>query len=528
MTGELTGTGKLLRLALRLDRVRLPIWIVLLAVMPAATAAQYKKLYPTEASLQAVSGVISNPSLVAINGPLFKVSLGALTAWKIGATELILIGLMSVFTVIRHSRAEEEAGRLELVGAGVVGRRAPLTAALTLAALADLAVTVFIALFLIGAGMPAGGSVAFGLAVGLTGLAFTAIAGLAAQLTETARSAHGIAFAVLGAAYVLRALGDTGPIALTWISPIGWAMRVRAYAGERWWVLALTLALIVLSLGAAYALVARRDLGAGLLRERRGPAVAPGYLGGPFGLAWRLHRGILLGWLIGLAAGGATMGGAAAGISGAVIDNKQVTDMLARLGGTGGLLNAYLAAVFGIIGLCVGGYTVQATLRMHAEESTGRLETILATPTGRIRWALSHLVFALAGSALILAVTGAAAGLTYGLQIHDVGGQVPRLAGAALVQAPAVWVLTGLGAALFGLVPRLSGLTWAGLIVCVVLLELGAILGLNQRIIDISPFAHVPRLPGRQLTATPLIWLVAVGAALTAGGLTAFRRRDVA
>src|SRR5690348_5767035 len=153
----MTGTGKLLRLALRLDRVRLPIFIVLLAVMPAATAAQYTKLYPTEASLKAISGVISHPSLVAINGPLFKTTLGALTAWKIGATELILVGLMSVFTVIRHSRAEEEAGRLELIGAGVVGRRAPLTAALTLAALANLAVTVFITLFLIGAGMPAAG-----------------------------------------------------------------------------------------------------------------------------------------------------------------------------------------------------------------------------------------------------------------------------------------------------------------------------------------------------------------------------------
>jgi ABC-2 type transport system permease protein len=529
----MTGTRKLLRLALRLDRVRLPIWIIFLAIMPAATAAQYKKLYPTAADLNAVSGVISNPSLVAIGGPLFtgpsgQVTLGALTAWKIGATELILVAVMSILTVIRHSRAEEEAGRLELIGAGVVGRRAPLTAALAIASLANLAITVLVVLFLIGAGMPAGGSLAFGLAVGLSGLAFTAVAGLTAQLTETARSAHGIAFAFVGAAYLLRALGDTGPVALSWISPIGWAMRVRSYADERWWVLALPLALAVIGVGAAYALVARRDLGAGLLRERRGPATGPASLGGPFGLAWRLHRGILLGWLIGLAIGGATMGGAAAGISDAVIDNKQLTDMLARLGGTGGLLNAYLGAVFGIIGLCAAAYTVQATLRMRAEESTGRLESVLATPVGRIRWALSHLVFALGGSALILAVSGAAAGLTYGIQIHDVGGQIPRLAGAALVQTPAVWVLTGLGAALFGLVPRLSALAWAGLIACVVLLELGAILGLNRKIIDASPFAHVPKLPGSDFTATPLLWLLAVGAVLTVGGLAGFRRRDVA
>jgi ABC-2 type transport system permease protein len=528
MSGTLAGTGTLVRLALRLDRVRLPVWIVLLAVMPAATAAQYVKLYPTQASLQEVSGILSNPALVALSGPLFRVSLGALTAWKIGGTELVLIALMSIFTVVRHSRTEEETGRLELIGAGVVGRAAPFTAALLTAGLANLAATVLIVLGLIGVGLPAAGSLAFGLAVGLTGILFAAVAGVAAQITEGARAATGIAVAVLGAAYLLRAVGDTGPVALTWISPIGWAMRVRAYAGEQWWVLALPIAVAVVCVVVSYALVARRDLGAGLIAPRRGPAEAPASLAGPFGLAWRLQRGILLAWLVGLALGGAAMGGAAKGISGAFTDNQQLVDMLTRLGGSKGLLDAFLGAVFGIIGLTASAYTVQATLRLRAEESSGRLEPILATRVGRIRWALSHLVFAVLGTALLLAVSGAAAGLAYGVQIHDVGAQVSRMTGAALVQAPAAWVLAGLGAALFGLAPRLSALTWAGLILCVVLLELGAILGLSQWVVDVSPFAHVPKLPGSPFTVAPLLWLLGIGAALTAGGLAGFRRRDIA
>ena len=82
----MTGTGALLRLALRLDRVRLAVWILVIAATPAATAANYQKLYPTVESLRAVSGIISNPSLVALSGPLFGVSLGGLTAWKVGVT----------------------------------------------------------------------------------------------------------------------------------------------------------------------------------------------------------------------------------------------------------------------------------------------------------------------------------------------------------------------------------------------------------------------------------------------------------
>jgi ABC-2 type transport system permease protein len=522
-----TGTRALTRLALRLDRVRLTVWVLAIALLPAATAAQYKKLYPTEQSIQQVSGVITNPSLVALNGPLFGVSLGGLTAWKIVATDLILVALMSLLTVVRHTRAEEETGRLELVRAGVVGRYAPLTAALLVAGLANLAIVALVALGLVGTGLPVAGSVALGLAIGLAGLMFAAVAAAAAQLTESARSATAVAAAVLGASYLLRAIGDTGPTWLTWLSPIGWAIRTRPFAGDRWWVLGLAVGFVAVLTAVAYALVGRRDLDAGLLPQRPGPAQASPRLRSTLALAWRLHRGILIGWVVGLALWGATLGGAADGIGHAVGANQQITDLLARMGGRKGLVDAYLAAVFGITGLIAAAYAVQATLRLRAEETSGRVEPLLATQVGRIRWALSHLAFALLGTAVLLAVAGAGAGLVYGLQIHDVGGQVPRLLAAALVQLPAAWILAGLGAALFGLAPRLAALTWAGLIACLLLLELGVLLGLSQWLVDVSPFAHVPKLPGTAFTATPLLWLTGITVALAAAGLAGFRRRDI-
>jgi len=474
-----------------------------------------------------VSGVVSNPSLVALNGPLFGVSLGGLTAWKIGATEFILVALMSLLTVVRHTRTEEETGRLELVGATVVGRYAPLTAALLAAGLANVATVLLVTLGLVGVGLPVSGSLALGAAVGLAGLVFAGVAAVAAQLTAGARAATGIASAVLGGSYLLRAVGDTGATWLTWISPIGWSMRMRPFAGEQWWAAGLALGAVMALSIVAYALVGSRDVGAGLLPERPAPATGAPALGSPFALAWRLHRGTLIGWLVGMAVTGAILSGPANSLSDAVNLNQQVTDLLARIGGRKGLIDMYFAAVFGITGVVVAAYTVQATLRLRAEESSGRAEPVLATPVARIRWALSHLMFALLGTALLLAVVGVGSGLVYGLQTHDVGGQVPRLLAAALVQLPAAWVLAGLGVALFGLAPRLSSLTWAGLIACVVLLELGAILGLSQWLVDASPFAHIPKLPGSAFTGTPLIWLTAIAAVLVASGLAGFRRRDV-
>jgi ABC-2 type transport system permease protein len=221
------------------------------------------------------------------------------------------------------------------------------------------------------------------------------------------------------------------------------------------------------------------------------------------------------------------MGGAAVAISDGFNANEQLTELLARMGGSNGLTDAYLGAIFSIIGVVAAAYTVQATQRMHAEEVGRRVEPLLATSVGRVHWALSHFVFALLGTALVLTVAGVGAGLAYGLQVDDVGGQVTRLLGAALVQLPAAWVLAGLGMAVFGLAPRFAALTWGGLVLCFVLLELGALLGLSQWVVDISPFAHVPRLPGSPFTGTPLLWLTAIAAGLSVAGLAGFRRRDI-
>ena len=154
---------------------------------------------------------------------------------------------------------------------------------------------------------------------------------------------------------------------------------------------------------------------------------------------------------------------------------------------------------------------------------------MLATAVSRIRWAGSHLLVVAGGSAVVLATGGLVAGLAHGLRAGDLGGELPRILGGALVQLPAVWVMAAVGAALFGLLPRLVvGLTWAVLAVVLSITTLGEPLQLSRWLLDLSPFAHLPKLPAAAFTATPLAWLLATAAVLAAAGLAAFRRRDLA
>ncbi|WP_238425089.1 hypothetical protein [Micromonospora parastrephiae] len=277
----------------------------------------------------------------------------------------------------------------------------------------------------------------------------------------------------------------------------------------------------------AYPVSVRRDLGAGVFPPRPGPATAGAGLAGPFGLAWRLHRGQLLGWTVGFGVLGLVLGGAADAAGDAVKGNQQVAEILARFGGTSALAEAYLGGTLSLTALAAAGYGIQAALRARGEETAGRAEPLLATAVSRTRWLAAHLLFALLGPVVVLAVAGLATGLAYGVSVGDVGGEVPRLLGAGLAQVPAVWVLSGLAALLVGWLPRVSGAAWAVLAVCLLLGQLGAVLKLDQWALDLSPFTHTPQVLGHDWTATPLAILTAITVALLALALTTFRSRDV-
>ncbi|BBX72518.1 ABC transporter permease [Mycobacterium shinjukuense] len=522
------GTLGLLRLYLRRDRVGLPLWVLLLSV-PLATVyvGSVEAVYADRAARAgAVAGIMASPAQRALYGPIYNDSLGALGIWKAGMFHT-LIAVAVILTVIRHTRADEETGRAELIDSTVVGRYANLTAALLLSFGASIVTGAIGAAGLLATDVAPTGSVAFGAALAASGLVFTAVAAVSAQLSPSARVTRGVAFAVLGAAFMLRAVGDAGSGALSWFSPLGWSLQVRPYAGERWWVPLLHLATTVALTLAAYRLRAGRDVGAGLIAERAGPGTAAPALGNAFGLAWRLDRGSLLLWTIGLGLFGLVMGSVVHGIERQLGDSATVRDIVTRMGGTGALEQAFVDLAFTMIGMVAAAFAVSLSLRLHQEEAGQRAETLLAGAVSRTRWLSSHLVMALAGSAAAIMVSGLVGGLAYGAAAGDVAGKLPTVVGTAAVQLPAVWLLSAVTVGLFGLAPRFTPVAWAVLVSFVALYLLGSLAGFPQWLLDLEPFAHTPRVGAGHFTAVPMLWLLTIDAALIVMGAMAFRRRDL-
>ena len=528
--GTVTGTGTLVRFMLRRDRVKLPLWVAGLGLYIVYIGAALPQLAPDESGLAGAAMLFESPVGRMWVGPAFGMDVVTYERFFAAAYVLyvyILAALMNILLVARHTRAEEQSGRAEVVRANVVGRHAPLTAALVVAAIANVTAAAVVTGLAVGNGYAVAGSLLVGVTMGLTGMAFAAVTAVTVQLSAGSRAAAGLAGAVLGIAFLVRALGDmlaVGGSALSWASPLGWASQTAPYVYDRWWPLLLLVVLTAAGVAAGFALQARRDFGAGLMAVRSGRVDATPALGTPVGLAARLQRGALIGWGAVIALFGIIDGAFAQAMLDAA---EEMPPLLLEVFGTGGLAAGYLAFLSSFSGYVTAAYVVFAVQSLVVEEVRGRAEAVLATPTSRTAWAGSHVGVIAVGSALILLVTGLLTGAAVAAVTGD-WSAVAESTWAHLNVVPAVLVVLGVAAAVFGWAPRaLPVVGWALVGVIIVVGVFASLLDFPQWLLDLSPFSHPAQMPVEAFAPMPLVWLTLIAAAGVAVGLVGLRRRQV-
>lgn len=528
---SLTGTGTLIRLILRRDRIRLALFIALPVLIVASQTTAFQELYPTvEARLTFTQQSNGNPATLGMLGPIFASSLGSLVAWRVGVMGMIFAGIPSVLLVIRHTRAEEESGRRELLSSTPAGRNAPLTAALAAVFGANLTLAAAVTIVLLAFGLPAAGSLALGLSFAGAGWMCAAIGG---------RGCPGERERWHGEGHLSDGLHR--PFSTS-------HRRRRGWSRER-----LRVALV--------ALAAQLDPPDPPLRRREvvGLRPRPGLhrRAGRRGL--RALRGPRPGrWLpAATARTGAGRSGAAQPAHPGMAATQEHAAVLhrrvrarRRLGGlgrpdlhgasgrhaTGGDFLDFAGAadvgeafvsliVYALSISLVSAYAIMAVLRLRSEETSGHADSLLSGPTSRLRWASSHLLIAALGPVVLLAALGLSAGLTYSLVSGDVAGELPRILGSTMAALPAVWVMAALATAAYGLFPRFAALVGWGALGVFLLIELGwETQQISDAVFAVSPFSHVH--PSTEVGPFTLLSLTAVAAVLAAGGLLGLRKRD--
>lgn len=522
----MTSTWTFLRIFLRRDRWMLLWWSIGAVLLYVSQAISVDGLYKTQAEFdRAAASMQHNAAFIAMAGPARALNtVGGQVTWQASAFGALVAGLMSMFLIGRHTRAEEESGRDELVRAGPVGRHAPMSGALGTALLGNLLLGALVAASLVVYGLAVPDSLALGLGLTLCGWFFSATALLAAQLTTSTRAAYGLAGVVLGTSYALRAVGDIGAPALSWLSPIGWYQAMHPFSGLRWWpalLLVLATAAVVV---AAYAVFDRRDFGSGVLAARPGPAVAGRALGSGLGLAWRIQRASMLGWACGLFLIGLAYGSIGNDVADLVGGSSASRDMFVAAGAD--LVDGFYATAILLLALIACGFAISSALRPRGEELDGRIEPLLATALPRRAWLLGHMAVTAVGVLVVLVAAGVGLGAGYAATTGD-GGAFLRLSVPVLQYLPPTLVLSSLAWLLVGAAPRFAGLAWLPLGVAVVVMFFGDLLRLPQWFQDVSPFEWLALAPAQDVRWLPVLVVGFAALLLCVAGQLAFARRDI-
>lgn len=512
------------------SRARNYSFALLFALVSYANVVGYRSTYPTlKDRLGFAHAFGGNASVRLFYGkPYDLLSVGGYTAWRIGGFVAIIAAMWGVLAAVRATRAEEDAGREELVLAGLLSRRDAYLAAL-MAAGAGL-LMLWLALFVgfVGARLPAGGSAYLALATVSTVPVFVGVGALASQLASTRRLAIEISTAVLTVALVLRVIADTasGLQWLRWSTPLGWAEELRSFTGTHAWVLLLPIAATALLLVTAGTISARRDVGSGLLSARDSGPPRLRLLSSPTALAVREERGSFAGWLFGLGFFALIIGLISTTVSSAGISNNLQRE-IQKLGAVSITKpSGYIGLSFLFFVLAVSLYCCSQIAAARHEEAEQRLETLFALPADRYRWLAGRLAIALGGAIAISLVLGVFAWAGAVLQNADVTLTSMLEAGANCL--PVSLLFLGLGALAFALIPRSSAGIAYGLVAVAFVWQLfGGILGAPHWLLDLSPFQHVGLVPAQAFKLQAAAIMLALAALSAAAALWLFRRRDL-
>lgn len=525
----------------RRDRVQLLLWIVGTLALAAATYSAVGQTFGTEQDRSdLLAAAIANPVILLFRGLPSGTDEAAFVAFLILPFLAMLAAFMSSFLAVRHTRMDEEQQRAELVAATPAGRVLPLAATLAHGVIANVVLGGLVTATFLGLGERLGGSVAMGLATAATGVAFLGVAMLAAQLVRTSRAANAIGVWAIMLTYLACGLGNAlgTPSAdlqrmtsapLTWFSPFGWAENTRPWDADDLRPLLLSLALVVVTTVAAFAVQARRDLGDSILPERAGRAEASPLLSGSLGLVWRLSRGAIAGWAVGGLLSGVLATRLAETISQIATTIPSVQALFQALSAQGSLAQGTVVIFFTLVGILAACAAVQTVSRARQEEAHGTAEPVLAGAVGRLRWLGDYALIALVGVVLTIgaAIAGAALGLAS--QSDPDWSLLGDAAVSGVGQIAAASVFLVLTALVFVLAPRLTvPAGWTLVLVGTVLGLFGPLFGFPDAVVNLSPIAVTPTVQGDTVDIRGLWWLVlavAVGAAASFG---LARRRELA
>ena len=526
-----TNTGKLAGYILRKDRIRLPVWIISIVVFTFLIASILPDLYATGADRQIMAETMKNPAITVMLGPgygLDNYTDGAMMAHFMLLFSAIATGIMGILLTTRHTREDEEEGRIEMIRSLPVGPLSPLAATILNITLANIVISLVVGFSLYSLGledMDLGGCLLYGASLGVIGIFFAALTGLFAQLTSNTRATIGYSFGFLILAYIIRGIGDVENETLSLISPLGLILRTQVFVNNYWWPVFLTLGISVIIFGISLYLNSIRDLGAGFIPTRPGKRNASRFLLSPLGLSFRLQRTSIISWTIGMFILGISYGSILGDLEGFLNTSGIIQQMIPEGEGLS-LTERFMTMLMTILSILGTIPALMYVLKLSYEEKRNRTEYLLSKAVSRNKVIGSYTLIAILAVPIIQLMS--ILGLWFAaISTMDDAITFNTFFKAGFVHIPAMWIMVGLAVFLIGYFPEHVSLTWLYLGYAFFVVYLGDMLQLPDWMSNLSPFGHIPQVPIEEVDITKIFILVLISIVLTFSGFIGYSKRDI-
>ena len=453
--------GKTIRDSRRTTIVVVVVLFLLLISVTAAVATEFDTPAKRKGLADLVAGL--PPILQGLAGkPINVATMGGYVQYKYGTFFPLVLSLWSILALSSTLAAEAKRGSLEFVAAAPITRRRialeKLSGHILVIGIASAAVFASTAIAgsvnarLPGDEISVTAAFAYALQLALMGLA---AGGLAFALSQFLGRGAGVAIAgaVMFGGWLLNgyqgAVPALAPFAdLTWF---GWTSNHLPLAGSYDWPSLIPVALVtVLFLVIGVEAFVRRDIGATSAVPTPSLPEALVGIGGPTARSFGNGLPTALAWGLGIGIYGLVIAASASAFVDLLDTSPEVADLLqSAFPGTNILsIGGFLQLLFVQFGLILAGLAAATLVGAWAsDESSGRLEMLLATPLARARWAVAGGI-AILGQIVVFTVL-AAIGIAIGTAM--IGGDIgqPILGTFALTTFAAAFA--GIGVAVAGI-----------------------------------------------------------------------------
>ncbi|OLO26780.1 hypothetical protein BTR23_22105 [Alkalihalophilus pseudofirmus] len=538
MRNEFTGTGTLTSLAFKRDRLKLFVWLAVITTLVTSVGIAMKDLMRTqEEVMKQIVVRAESPAIRLFDIPAAGISVESAMLMRSSILIGIIIVLVSMQTVIRHTRQNEETGRTEMISSTAVGKYASLTSGLIVTVIFNILVGIMIAAAMLFNNFQMEGALLTGFVFAGIGIAFAGITSIAVQLSQTSSGAAGMVTITFAVVFLISSIGNvlgefnrnTFAVEshwLVWLSPWGWLGQVYAFHDNNWWILLLFCFLFVATVFMAFYLITKRDVGMGLFPAKKGPAFASKMLLSPIGLMWRLQRRLILSWVIAMFIFGMVIGGIGNEIRD-MVSGLNSNQLLEMFGGNPNVVSSILASFVAFLASFVAVYFVLALLRLRHDEVDGYMEGVLATAVSRVQLLMSQVICVSVGLGAILFFLALGASITAKVSTGD--PMFLTMMEVTFYQAPAILTIGAFSILMIGILPKGAiAVSLAAVIFSLISGPMfGTMLGLPEVVQNISPFSYTTLDESGNIDWIPALGLVAIAIIFTTAGIISYCRRNL-